>query len=591
MSRYLSRLCLNPLFAPALKVAADPYELHRKLLDTLPCGPKSKPATAFQPKTTDLLFRVDDTDAGPVVLVQTNTKPDWDALELAPRALRWPPETKEYAPNCAAGQRLGFRLLCQPVVRQSGQFGLKANGKPMPGPRRACRDDAQRLDWLRRKAGECGFAVETVGVTLLQWRNTKPLQMMGGNPSESHEQARKRPSVLVPLNVLAPSVSTASSPSPTSICSTQPWPQAWGPKKPSVSACSPWPRWRDNPCERYTNCPAFTTAGATSTSNAAVLDQEASGLVFHTADAHSPVPIDQLSLVMLGPGTTISHAAVKALAANNCLLAWVGEDGVRLYAHSTGGTFSARRLLLQARLFSDEPSRLAVAYRMYQKRFPGTPLEGQEHRAGARHGGPARTARPTRRSPPSTASSGRAGTTTRTTGTRPRPPTGPSPPPTPASTAFATRPSCRPAIPRRIGFVHTGKILSFVYDVADLYKTETTVPVAFRLAAAVTTNLERAVRMECRQVFHAAKLMERILPDIAEVLNAGDDPGETAEEMEGALSRWLIEVRPGMFLGNPSQRIRDELWRQITRTVAAGLPAPVVEGPLSAGVRLSPVRR
>src|SRR5437762_13767763 len=92
-----------------------------------------------------------------------------------------------------------------------------------------------------------------------------------------------------------------------------------------------------------------------------LLDQEATGLVFHTQDADTALPIDQLSLVMLGPGINISHAAVKALAANNCLLAWVGEQGVRLYAHSTGGTFSARRLILQAKLVSDEASRLAVA--------------------------------------------------------------------------------------------------------------------------------------------------------------------------------------------------------------------------------------
>src|SRR6516225_9567249 len=106
-----------------------------------------------------------------------------------------------------------------------------------------------------------------------------------------------------------------------------------------------------------------------------LLDQEASGLVFHMLDSHTPVPIDQLSLVMLGPGISITHAAVKALAANNCLLAWVGQDGVRTYAHSTGGTFSSRRLLHQARLFSDEKQRLAVVYRMYQKRFPGAPLQ------------------------------------------------------------------------------------------------------------------------------------------------------------------------------------------------------------------------
>lgn len=193
MNLYLSRLCLNPLFAPALKLAADPYELHRKLIDTLPCGPKPKPAAAGQPKTADVLFRVDATDGGPVVLVQTGVKPEWDALELARQALlHWPPETKPYGPKCALGQRLAFRLLCQPVVRQSGQFGEKSNGKRKLGPRRACRDDAQRLDWLRRKGVACGFVVETVGLTLAEWRNTKPLQAEGGTPIESHEDARRR---------------------------------------------------------------------------------------------------------------------------------------------------------------------------------------------------------------------------------------------------------------------------------------------------------------------------------------------------------------------------------------------------------------
>src|SRR5208282_4315539 len=84
-----------------------------------------------------------------------------------------------------------------------------------------------------------------------------------------------------------------------------------------------------------------------------------------------------------------------------------------------------------------------------------------------------------------------------------------------------------------LGFVHTGKMLSFVYDVADFYKTEVTVPVAFQVTATVKKDVERTVRMECRKAMHAHRLMERILPDIAEVLGVGDDPGEAAEEMEG----------------------------------------------------------
>lgn len=84
------------------------------------------------------------------------------------------------------------------------------------------------------------------------------------------------------------------------------------------------------------------------------LDVDSDGLGFHQGSEVVPVPIDQLALVMLGPGSTITHAAVKALSRNNCLLAWTGQDAVRLYAASTGGTYSARRVIRQARLVSDE---------------------------------------------------------------------------------------------------------------------------------------------------------------------------------------------------------------------------------------------
>ena len=75
-----------------------------------------------------------------------------------------------------------------------------------------------------------------------------------------------------------------------------------------------------------------------------------------------------------------------------------------------------------------------------------------------------------------------------------------------------------------LGFIHTGKQLSFVYDIADLYKAEITIPLAFRVTAkAVGGNLESAVRTECRAEFHRHKLLERILPDIDRILDVTDD--------------------------------------------------------------------
>lgn len=73
-----------------------------------------------------------------------------------------------------------------------------------------------------------------------------------------------------------------------------------------------------------------------------------------------------------------------------------------------------------------------------------------------------------------------------------------------------------------LGFVHTGKQLSFVYDVADLYKVKLTVPVAFYVAAEDPMNLEAKVRQKCRQAFKEARLLERILPDIDSLLEIPD---------------------------------------------------------------------
>ena len=85
-----------------------------------------------------------------------------------------------------------------------------------------------------------------------------------------------------------------------------------------------------------------------------------------------------------------------------------------------------------------------------------------------------------------------------------------------------------------VGFIHTGKPLSFVYDIADLFKFETVVPVALKVAATKPCELEREVRLKCRDVFRQSRLLERIIPTIEEVLAAGDiQPPEPPEDAVG----------------------------------------------------------
>lgn len=99
------------------------------------------------------------------------------------------------------------------------------------------------------------------------------------------------------------------------------------------------------------------------------VEQEQKAIAIYDADGKVPVPCATLTALMLGPGTTITHAAVRALADNGCLVLWAGEGGVRFYAQGMGETRSSRNLLRQARLWADSTTRLKVVRRLYQMRF------------------------------------------------------------------------------------------------------------------------------------------------------------------------------------------------------------------------------
>jgi len=73
-----------------------------------------------------------------------------------------------------------------------------------------------------------------------------------------------------------------------------------------------------------------------------------------------------------------------------------------------------------------------------------------------------------------------------------------------------------------IGFIHTGKPLSFVYDIADLFKFDTVVPLAFQVAAKNPREPERKVRLACRDTFRENKILKKIIPTIEEILAAGE---------------------------------------------------------------------
>jgi len=229
------------------------------------------------------------------------------------------------------------------------------------------------------------------------------------------------------------------------------------------------------------------------------------------------LPAAALAVLMLGPGTSISHEAVKTLCDNGCSVLWCGEEGVRLYAQGVGETRKGYRLIRQAEMVSDPARRMEVITRMYRFRFdedlePDLSLEQVRGYEGVR----VRKAYAQASQQYGVPWSGRR--YDRQDWSRADP----------INRALSAANACLNGVCHAaivsvgyspgLGFIHTGKQLSFVYDVADLYKTELTVPLAFRLTAESTQNLETRVRHACRDAFRQQQLLTRILPDMDKML-------------------------------------------------------------------------
>lgn len=242
------------------------------------------------------------------------------------------------------------------------------------------------------------------------------------------------------------------------------------------------------------------------------------------------VPIGGVACLMLEPGTRVSHAAAALAARVGTLLVWVGEAGVRLYSSGQPGGARSDRLLYQAQLALDPVLRLKVVRKMYAVRFGEEPptrrsvdqlrgIEGARvremyKRIAVKYGVEWKVRN--------------YDTSDWNKGDLP-------------NRCLSAATACLYGVTEAavlaagyapaVGFIHTGKPLSFVYDIADVYKFETVVPVAFRVASKKHGNSEQAVRLGCRDIFRETRLLERIIPDIEVILAAGEiKPPESPEE-------------------------------------------------------------
>lgn len=232
------------------------------------------------------------------------------------------------------------------------------------------------------------------------------------------------------------------------------------------------------------------------------------------------VPVGGVACLMLEPGTRVSHEAVKLAARVGTLLVWVGEQAVRLYAAGQPGGARSDRLLWQAQLALDEAARLKVVRKMFEVRF-GEPAPSRRSVEQLRGIEGARVRRMYQ------LLAQRHGITwERRNYDHRRWESGDVPNRCLSAATACLYGVCEAAVlaagyAPAIGFVHTGKPQSFVYDIGDLFKFDTVVPVAFRVAASKPKNPERDARIGCRDMFKQTRLLSRIIPAIEEVLLAG----------------------------------------------------------------------
>ena len=252
----------------------------------------------------------------------------------------------------------------------------------------------------------------------------------------------------------------------------------------------------------------------------AIIEQNDSSIMLIQKNGKVPLPVASTTCLLLGPGTSVTHAAIKAISDNGCMVVWCGEKLGRFYACGMGETRSAQNLLKQAALCMDSQAHLEVVKRMYERRFPKLPkgdytiqqLRGMEgirvrecyklisRQTGVKWSGRNYKAKDWDASDPINRA---------------------------LSAANALLYSvCHAAIvslgySSALGFIHTGKMLSFVYDIADLYKAEVTIPAAFE-AVKYNINpldLDIDVRMNCRKRFESIHIMKKIPEDIAWILD------------------------------------------------------------------------
>lgn len=229
------------------------------------------------------------------------------------------------------------------------------------------------------------------------------------------------------------------------------------------------------------------------------------------------LPAATMSVFILGPGCNVTHRAMELIGNVGASVVWVGERGVRYYAHGRPLTHSSQLLMRQAELVTNVRKRIMVARKMYQMRFPnedvsGLSMQQLRGREGARIRSVYRNL-------------------SKATGVKWDKRTYDADDfesSDPVNKALSAANACLYGVVQSVivalgcspglGFIHTGHERSFVYDIADLYKAQITIPIAFQVASEETDDIGRVTRHRVRDAFFNGRILEAIVRDIRSLL-------------------------------------------------------------------------
>ncbi|MER8066854.1 type I-E CRISPR-associated endonuclease Cas1e [Streptomyces sp. NPDC094034] len=289
------------------------------------------------------------------------------------------------------------------------------------------------------------------------------------------------------------------------------------------------------------------------------IHRDSNAITAEDADGTTHIPSATIGTLLLGPGTRITHQAMSLLGETGACVAWVGEHGVRYYAGGRALSRSAALVEAQAARWANMRSRLAVARAMYRLRFPDEDPDGlTRHQLLGREGDrvkdcyraqAARTSVPWRgrKYTPGDFSSGDAVNQGITAAAQCM---------YGIAHAVVASLGCSPGL----GFVHSGHELSFVLDIADLYKTEIGIPLAFDIAAESEQDVGPRTRRGLRDHINKTGLLNRCVNDIKHLLlpngaGTGDTHDAGEEDRVTLQSDGGHEVAAGRNYGDADEAV------------------------------------